>query len=81
MCIRDRACFANSIQGYSGTGYVQDLSLLHIFEFAADGCTYTFTMPGESTTPRFAFANVDKSILGAVLEQANACLLYTSRCV
>ena len=41
-------------------------------EFAADGCTYTFTMPGESTTLRFTFTSVDKSILGAVLEQANA---------
>ena len=41
-------------------------------EFAADGCTYTFTMPGESATLRFTFTSVDKSILGAVLEQANA---------
>ena len=41
-------------------------------EFAADGCTYTFTMPNEGTTLRFTFTSVDKSILGAVLEQANA---------
>ena len=41
-------------------------------EFAADGCTYTFTMPGESTTLRFTFTSVDKSILGIVLEEANA---------
>ena len=34
-------------------------------EFAADGCTYTFTMPGESTTLRFTFTSVDKSILGS----------------
>ncbi|MCG4612015.1 hypothetical protein L0P57_13955, partial [Anaeromassilibacillus senegalensis] len=37
-----------------------------------DGCTYTFTMPNEGTTLRFTFTSVDKSILGAVLEQANA---------
>ncbi len=41
-------------------------------EFAADSCTYTFTMPNEGTTLRFTFTSVDKSILGAVLEQANA---------
>ena len=41
-------------------------------EFAADGCTYTFTMPGEGTTLRFTFTSVDKSILGIVLEEANA---------
>ena len=41
-------------------------------KFAADGCTYTFTMPNASTTLRFTFTSVDKSILGAVLEQANA---------
>ncbi|WP_195451344.1 NPCBM/NEW2 domain-containing protein [Anaeromassilibacillus sp. 1001302B_160321_C8] len=41
-------------------------------KFAADGCTYTFTMPGESTTLRFTFTSVDKSILGIVLEEANA---------
>ena len=41
-------------------------------EFAADGCTYTFTMPGESTTLCFTFTSVDKSILGIVLEEANA---------
>ena len=41
-------------------------------EFAADGCTYIFTMPNEGTTLRFTFTSVDKSILGAVLEQANA---------
>ena len=41
-------------------------------EFAADGRTYTFTMPGESTTLRFTFTSVDKSILGIVLEEANA---------
>ncbi len=41
-------------------------------EFAADGCTYTFTMPNASTTLRFTFTSVDKSILGIVLEEANA---------
>ena len=41
-------------------------------KFAADGCTYTFTMPGEGTTLRFTFTSVDKSILGIVLEEANA---------
>ena len=40
--------------------------------FEADGFTYTFTMPNEGTTLRFTFTSVDKSILGAVLEQANA---------
>ena len=29
-------------------------------------------MPNEGTTLRFTFTSVDKSILGAVLEQANA---------
>lgn len=41
-------------------------------KFGADGCTYTFTMPNESTSLRFIFAKVNKSILEVVLEQANA---------
>ena len=42
-------------------------------EFAADGCTYTFTMPGESTTLRFTFTSVDKSILGMYWKRPTRC--------